>query len=290
MGDQNATIVYWVKMTLPFFTCLLLSCDQKQQEESLTISNPIVQLNDDLFEGMNKVVVHQSPDAVYKKDVSYEAFPLSEVLIKAYPEWKELLQQDAVLIMRAIGGYVPQMPFSDGFSGRVYVATNIEGRGSDQAYDCWDEGGEEHCDLGYFLIWTDGFYPERPQPWGTYEFEVIPFETAYGDAIPQSSEMNVIAGFNKYRKYCIECHQINFVGGNKATEHIARKIPLEQNLLDHFLFNFRKLDPTTYMPDFNGILTPGDSKEIMAYIDHMQTHQNYCVSEPDDPRCEELRF
>ena len=273
---------------ISIFLLFCVSCTDSPQLEASKILNSVVKLERPLFDGISKVIVRQNPDAVYHRDVSYEAYPLSEVLIKAYPDWKQLLQQDAVLVMRAVGGYEPQMPFSDAFSGRVYLATNMLGRGPEQPYDCWMEGGEEHCDLGYFVIWTDGFYPERPQPWGTFEFEVVMFEEAFGDAIPNTDAPLVLEGFAKYRQYCLECHQINFVGGNKATEHVARPISLDQKALNYYLFNYRKHNSMTYMPDFNDKLSLDDAEEIMAYLDHMQQNQNICNLHPEDPRCAEL--
>jgi len=254
---------------------VVFSCSGFMSEKDNIVDKEkrLVSLNKELLKGLHKVVVVQAPDPVYKRNVAYEAYPLSEVLTKAYPDWKELIANDAMLIMRATGDYTPMMSFSDGFSGRAYLATNIAGRSKDNPYDCWTEGGEEHCDLGYFLIWTDGFYPERPQPWGTYEMEVVQFEEVYADAIPNTDDEKVNAGFNLYRKYCIECHRVNDAGGSKATEHVARDIPLQQNTLEFFLFQFRKNNPSTYMPDFSDILTKNDAEKIMAYIDYMSRNQ-----------------
>lgn len=268
---------------LPFFV-FLIACTSPE-EETISWDTKTVQLEEGFLDGLHKIVVKQTEDVVFKKEVDYEAYPLSEVLIKAFPGWKDLLAADAMLVMRASGGYAPQMPFSEGFSGRVFLATNIAGRGEENPYDCWMEGGKEHCDLGYFIIWTDGYYPERPQPWGTYELEVVQFEKAYADAIPHSEATAIAGGFELYRKYCIECHRVNFVGGSMGTEHVVREFPLDQEVLDNFVFQFRKNNPATFMPDFNDILTKTDTESILAYLDHMNQHQNICQKLPDDPRC-----
>ena len=249
---------------------VLLSCQTSEQQATPTsTSNAIVPLNDTLFQNLHKVQVSQEPDAVFKRDIIYDAYPLSAVLIEAFPNWKSLINEDAVLLMRATGGYEPQMAFSDGFSGRAFVATNIYGRPADDPYDCWEEGGEEHCDLGYYFIWTDGFYPERPQPWGTYELEVVSFEEIYAKVIPETDHKPILQGFESYRKYCLECHRINDLGGSKGTEHVQRSAKLDQKTLDFFLFEYRKSNPATYMPDFSEILTTEQAAEILAYLDFM---------------------
>lgn len=257
---------YILVILLAMFGC---SQSNKQVNSPETSLERIVTLDDKLLAGLHQVIVSQTPDIVFNRDLNYSAYPLSEVLIKAFPDWKELLAQDAVLIMRATGGYAPQMAFSDGFSGRAFIATNIEGRPTDQPYDCWQEGGEEHCDLGYYFIWTDGNYPERPQPWGTYELEVVQFEDVYGKIIPQTKDEVVLSGFETYQKYCLECHRINDLGGSKGTEHAQRPAPLQLETLKFFIFEYRKNNPSTYMPDFSEILKEKDANELMAYIDFM---------------------
>ena len=276
------------KIFVILFLFFGLSCTSPEEEPSPLKEKRVIQLSDPLFEGLHQVVVRQSKDAVYKKSVEYEAYPFNEVLIKAFPDWKDLLSEDAQLILRAVGDYAPVMSFADGFSGRAFLATKIAGRTREKPYDCWTEGGNEHCDLGYFLIWTDGIYPDRPQPWGTFELEVVQFEEIYKDAIPNVDASRVAAGFKLYRKYCIECHQVNFTGGGKATEHVVRPVALDQNTLNFFLFQYRNANPVTYMPDFNGILTEDEAEQIFAYLDHMFQHQNICQLNPRDSRCTEM--
>ena len=277
-------IIGWIVLC-----AILHSCSKQQVTVPVTANYPsVVPLTDSLFQGMKQVVVSQEEDVVFKRPMQYQAYAFNEVLIRAFPNWKELLQEDAVLIMRAPGDYAPQMPFSDAFSGRVYLASQKVGGTEEQPYDCWEEGGEEHCDLGYFVIWTDGYYPDRPQPWGTYELEVVDFTSAYAAAIPNTNEQLVQEGFTTYRQYCLECHRVNFAGGIKATEHVVRKVPLERPLLEHFLFRFRKYDATTYMPDYNGILDSVDVDRIFAYVDFMSREQNACENAPQDERCVEV--
>ena len=254
-------------------------------QASSPAANRIVVLEPGLFSDLHTVVVSQHPDVVYGRDVDYEAYPLAELLVAAFPDWKRLLADDAVLILRASGGYEPIMLFSDAFQGKAYMAVRIAGRGGGDPYDCWTEGGEEHCDLGYFLIWTDGLYPDRPQPWGTYELEVVRFEDAFGDTIPLTDDIRVQQGYVAYKQYCIECHRINFQGGGKATDHVIRSGPISLEVLEFFLTSYRKTNPASYMPDFSDVLSPGDIDALYRYITHMSTAQNRCLAEPPDPRC-----
>ncbi|MEO1203944.1 MAG: cytochrome c [Pseudomonadota bacterium] len=245
----------------------------------------VVTLDDALFAGLQPVTVAQTPDVVYSKDVRYTAYPLAQVLVEAYPDWKRLIERDAVLIMRASGGYEPFMLFSEAFAGRAFVAVSLAGRMPDDPYDCWTEGGEQHCDLGYFVIWTDGLYPDRPQPWGTYELEVVRYEDAFGDTIPVSDDAAVHAGYTLYKQYCIECHRINFQGGRKATDHVVRGAPLTRELLDFFVRDYRKANPATYMPDFGEVLSAEQVDALYRYIRHMSENQNLCRDADRDPRC-----
>lgn len=253
--------------------------------ESPRATNRVVSLDAGLFEDLHTVIVAQHPDVVYGRNVDYEAYPLAELLAVAFPDWKRLLAEDAVLILRASGGYEPIMLFSDAFQGKAYVAVRIAGRDDEEPYDCWTEGGEEHCDLGYFLIWTDGFYPDRPQPWGTYELEVVRFENAFGDTIPLTDDERVQEGYALYKQYCIECHRINGQGGGKATDHVIRGGPVTPELLEFFLTSYRKANPASYMPDFSEVLSAGDIEALYRYLSHMSTEQNRCLIEPADPRC-----
>jgi cytochrome c2 len=267
------------------FLFTLVACTSNLDKTGESVSSRIVTLNEELFEGLHKVHVTQTPDLIYKRDVDYDAYPLSEVLIKAFPNWKSHVANNAMLIMRSSEGQTPVMAFSEGFSGRAFLATNFVGRGADKPYDCWKEGSIEYCDLGYFMIWTDGLFPERPQPRSTTELEVVQFEEAFKSVIPDTESEQVHAGFSLYRKYCIECHRVNFLGGTLATEHVARTVPVGKKLLDYYLFQFRDSLPSTYMPDFNGILDNRDADGIAAYLDYMNKHQNICDITPLDSRC-----
>jgi len=245
----------------------------------------VVSLTEEVFAALHPVVVHQAADAVYSTSIDYSAYPLAELLANVYPDWKRLIDDEAVLVFRASGDYEPFMLFSEAFVGTAYVATRIAGRGTEAPYDCWTEGGEEHCDLGYFLIWTDGNYPDKPQPWGIREIAVARFESAYGDTMPRTDDPQVQAGYAAYKQYCIECHRINFQGGGKATDHVVRGGPVTLDLLEFFLHRYRKLNPASYMPDFSGVLDSDETAAIYRYISHMSAEQNLCRGEPADSRC-----
>jgi mono/diheme cytochrome c family protein len=245
----------------------------------------VAALDDALLDGLQTVVVSQSPDTVYGHEVDYEAWPMARIVTLAYPDWKQLVARDAVLILRAHGGYEPLMMFSKALTGEAYVTRRIAGRSADAPYDCWTEGGSEHCDLGRFLVWTDGRYPERPQPWGLRELVVVDFVDAFGRAIPDSDDPQVREGFELYKQYCIECHRVNFQGGRKATDHVVRDVKVSRESLAFFVHQYRRVNPATYMPDYRGILDGGDIDRLHAYLAHMFEHQNVCDRRPPDPRC-----
>lgn len=249
----------------------------------------VVAFDERLFDGLGTVVVSQSPDIVYGRDVDYEAWPLAQVAARAFPDWKQLLAGDAVLILRAHGGYEPLMMFSDAFTGSAFVTRRIAGRTAGSPYDCWIEGGSKHCDLGYFLVWTDGFYPDRPQPWGITEIELVDFAAAFGNTVPRSDDSQVLAGFEAWKHYCIECHRVNFEGGSKATDHVVRGGPLTRELLAFFVRDYRRANPASWMPDFSNILGERDIDALYRYLSHMYRHHNVCSGTRPDPRCPESR-
>ena len=253
--------------------------------DSAADGNNVVSLGHGALAELHPVIVNQANDAVYSRNVDYVAYSLAEVLAKFYPDWKRLINNEAVLVFRASGDYEPFMLFSEAFLGTAYLATQIAGRSAERPYDCWTEGGEEHCDLGYFLIWTDGNYPDKPQPWGVHELEVVRFESAYGETIPRTPDPEVQAGYAAYKQYCIECHRVNFQGGGKATDHVIRGGPLTLESLRFFLHRYRQLNPASYMPDFSGVLSDHETAAIYRYIRHMSDEQNLCHGEPRDPRC-----
>jgi len=245
----------------------------------------VAALDDALLDGLQTVVVSQSPDTVYGHDVDYEAWPMARIVTHAFPDWKRLVARDAVLILRSHGGYEPLMMFGEALTGEAYVTRRIAGRSADAPYDCWTEGGSEHCDLGRFLVWTDGRYPERPQPWGLRELVVVDFVDAFGLAIPDSEDREVQQGFDLYKQYCIECHRVNFQGGRKATDHVVRDMKVSREALAFFVHQYRRVNPATYMPDYGEILDARDIDRLHAYLEHMFEHQNVCDRNPPDSRC-----
>ena len=231
--------------------------------------SPVRTLSEDLFENLPVVRVWQERDILYNQPILYEAVPLDSLLKAAFPDIKDYAERDYTLVLRAKGGYEPIISLDAAMSGKAFVVRSIVGLDTEEGYPCWREAGQINCNPEYFVIWTDGYYPERPQPWGLFEVQLMPAQFLSQAIAPKDNSPEVSRGYTTYLKYCIECHNIGGVGGGVATDHAVRNRPVDRNLLRFFLFEFAERSPETSMPDFSGVLEQQDVSELQKYLKHM---------------------
>lgn len=230
---------------------------------------PARSLSQELLESLPEARVWQENDILFGKPVQYEAVALTELLEAVFPDIHKYVALDYFLVLRAKGGYEPIVSLREAMSGRAFVTKAIAGLSAEAPLPCWEEAGQTNCNPHYFLIWSDGYYPDRPQPWGLTALELLPSDYLSQALAPRSDSLSISNGHGIYLQYCIECHSIKGVGGGVATDHVARDRPIATDTLRFFLFEFAKRDSEARMPDFSGLLDQQDVTDLQRYLEHM---------------------
>ena len=156
-------------------------------------------------------------DPYYKKNKSYLAFPLKQVLALGFAESTADLAKEN-LFFEALDGYVKP---ADGArvveeGGYLAFADADRTHGGDPAWEPIDRRG---LDPGpYYVVWAkEGQTDARGYPW-PFELaaiEIVHFDKKYPHTLPSAAPAGSAAwkGFDIFRTQCISCHAINGEGG-----------------------------------------------------------------------------
>jgi len=176
---------------------------------------------------------------------SYAAYPFSVVAELMFgPQWRDGV--DAVEF-RALDGYVSRIPMADFKQHKAHLAVGL----SDNSAFTVDNHRQNQTDIPlapYYLIWENIDDPEiyaRGASIWPYQVAAM-LRVSISDAVlwPQGLDPALKPAVQLVRTHCLNCHNLNGVGGNKTPGDLA----MLARALDDRTFRARVLDPRSVVP------------------------------------------
>lgn len=204
-------------------------------------------------------------DPYYKKQKTYRAFRLNDVLKFGYPFD---IKEDTVTFL-AKDGYNPAM------------ALNFRHQGGWLAFEdlSWKGGWEPRDGVADFgplnLVWVEEHQrAEAGYPWPgkIIAIELRDYQSAYGHIVPKgvANDSPVMKGYELFQSRCLVCHSLNRLGGDKGPDLLAPQ-PIVAYRSKEFLTQFIKR-PSVFrysrMPD-NPDLSVRDVQYLITYLEYL---------------------
>lgn len=206
--------------------------------------------------------------------VTYLGWPAEQVLDAVLGvDWRTPGQD---VEFRARDGYVSRIP-SEQF--QRYAASLVFERIGHPAFTLDDPGqNQKNVPLGpYYLVWDNVSAPELRAEGGTYwPYQVVQVQvsTARRDALlPGSMTERYATAAAEVQKYCLSCHQINGMGGEKWPGNLAKQVKsLPDSAFLRWVLEPSRVKPGTTMPPLPEGL-PRAEREALArrLLDYLKT-------------------
>lgn len=201
--------------------------------------------------------------------VSYRGFGMAGLLSRLFGErWKA---PGTEVVFFARDGYR-----SSTDSGRFLAASAwlAFGRADGKPFTV-DNPSQHESDVAlgpYYLIW-DNLHDPVARAQGTYgwPYQVVRIDLAtpadYAAARPQDADPAAAEGFGQAKKYCLTCHRVAGIGGEKFPADL-REIsrPLGDEALKSWIIEPQKMRPGTAMPPLDALLPETERNRIADAI------------------------
>lgn len=222
------------------------------------------------------------------KLVRYAGLPMDHLLTRWFGEsWKA---PEGEIVFLARDGYRSAIASSRLTRYRAYLAF---GRDDGAAFTVDNiQQNQKQIPLGpYYLVWDNRNAPEllRHGSYGwPYQVTRIELHRAAEDRklLPHNPSQDVVQGFDAAKEYCLTCHRIRGLGGEKYPEDLVRAVCRWNDTgLKAWIDNPDRLRPGTTMPPFNRLL-PIDARHevierIVRYLSALKTDDPaICASSP----------
>ena len=223
---------------------------------------------------------HQS-DSSHQTHVTYLAVRANQVLDHLFgPHWQS---PDNDVVFSAADGYQ--------FAGRPerftqYKAYLAYARGDGDAFTLVNKEGRL-TELGpYYLVWDNIQDPSLVMQ-GAYgwPYEVLQVDlrpvSAYLPLLPASASQQALDGFVLFKEYCLTCHQVAGIGGQKLSTDLRQLLcPLKEPELRALIDNPGDALQKAGMPPLDKGLEGEGRKQtidlIVAYLRALQSEGQSC--------------
>ena len=209
--------------------------------------------------------------------VRYVGLPMNELLTRWFGEsWKN---PEAEIIFLARDGYRSAIPGTRLKNFRAYLAF---GRDDGSAFVVDNpQQNQKHIPLDpYYLVWDNRDVPELlglgSDNW-PYQVNRIELYWANEERalLPHNPSQDVSLGFAAAKEYCLTCHRIRGLGGEKYPEDLVQASCRWQDTdLKEWIADPSRLRPGTVMPPLNRFLpTQARNKvieQIASYLNAMK--------------------
>jgi len=201
--------------------------------------------------------------------VRYVALPLDSLLNRWFGErWKA---PEGEIVFLARDGYQSVIASSRLINYRAYLAF---GRDDGTAFVIDNlQQNEKNIPLGpYYLIWDNRNAPDllRLGSYGwPYQVTRIELHSASDDRqlLPPNPDPGIVKGFEAAKAYCLTCHRIRGVGGEKYPEDLVHASCRWNDIdLKTWIDNPGRLRPGTAMPPLNRLLPTEARREVIEQI------------------------
>lgn len=211
-------------------------------------------------------------DPVYKKQKSFDGFPLRDVLGAAgIREWSA-----DEIVFTASDGYSPNAPFA--WLEKYGAVLTFQEHGK-KGYETILQGKTTLSPLPFYLVWTsEAPIPEgAPWPYQLVKIEFVDFQKKFDRIYPkgQASDSAVFSGFKIFKSECIRCHSLNLQGGELGPELNAPMNITEywqKDILRKFIRNASAFRHRDKMPPFPQ-LSDADLDNLISYLEYMKEHK-----------------
>ncbi len=209
-------------------------------------------------------------DPVYKTEKHYRAIALRPVIKQLAKHYAGDLSQ-AIVVFTAKDGYQATMSYADVSSNPGYLAfqdLSVK-KGHWQPFQF---GEDKITPAPFYLVWPDSTDKEKWRyawPFQLTEIAIKPASQLFTNAVPQSTDADVQAGFNLFSRYCIRCHAINGSGGSVGpdlNDPVNPTTLYSEAVLKQRIMNARRFNPKTKMPVFENILSDSQVEKIRLYL------------------------
>ncbi len=124
----------------------------------------------------------------------------------------------------------------------------------------------------YYLIWDNRNAPDLLRLGSSgwpYQVTRIELQSAADDhkLLPSNPVPDHVRGFEGAKEYCLTCHRIRGVGGEKVPEDLVHAAcRWNDSDLKAWMADPRQLRPATAMPPLNPMLRPESRRELIEWI------------------------
>lgn len=213
-------------------------------------------------------------DPVFKKQKTYDGFPLSKVLELAGSS----VEQGDELIFQAMDGYAPTISLSAAKNHEAIIA--FQEHGNKKIWDKLQQGKSWVSPAPFYLVWKEGDQLPENFPWSyqLVRIELVNFSQKYSKLFPQGEKKDsaVYHGFESFKDRCLRCHSLNLQGGELAPElNIPKNITeyWSHDDLRAFIYDVSKYRLKSKMPVFRESLKSSELDDIITYLRFMKDHK-----------------
>lgn len=118
-------------------------------------------------------------DYLYHRDLRVTAYRLDDFLRARLPDLGALLARDAAVMLYCADGYAPIARLRDLVGAGGWIAASSPEVDADTRWPAvtYKDKPLPAGQIGYYLVWENHRYPEKPQPWGLVDVYVLPAGT-----------------------------------------------------------------------------------------------------------------
>ena len=237
------------------------------------------------------VVEPHESDQSHRTHVTYLAIPANQVLDHLFGHhWQS---SDNDVVFSAADGY-QYAGGSERFTrDKAYFAY---ARADGRAFALVNKEGQQ-TELGpYYLIWDNIADPSLIMqgaygwPYEILQMDVRPV-SAYAPLLPASASRQARDGFVLFKEYCLICHQVAGIGGQKLSTDLRQSLcPLKESELKALIDNPGEALQKGGMPPLDAGLQGEGRRQtidlIMAYLQALQPAGQSCQTEKVTPTSE----
>jgi cytochrome c2 len=215
-------------------------------------------------------------DPVYKKRMTYDAFPLTAVFDIAGLKSGEAADE---VVFTAKDGYSPSISFEALKKFTGYLVYQEHGK---ECFSLVEQGKAKVSPAPFYVVWKEGVRTEKeglPWPYQLVKIEAVRFAKKFPKIYPEEShrESREHEGFLVFKSQCMRCHSINLEGGDMGPELNVPKNVTEywrSDVLQKFIKNASSFRYRSKMPDFSN-LSDREIENLIIYFHYMARHKTF---------------
>lgn len=236
--------------------------------------------SDELLMHPDARTVRVSSDVAYKKDMSFTALPLADLLVGLRPE--HFVQT------KALDGHAGEVPAELLFmldGGRAWLAI-------EDSQDPWPKLPNKQGSAGpFYVVWTDVDSERINSEQWPYQVTTIRLsETSAKDGYrnlrpADDAPADVQAGLGHFERVCLPCHRLNGDGGSELGPDLNVPYNPTEFIVPEFLNRLIRdpqsvrLWPEAQMPAITTeMLEDAELEQVLAYLRHMSGRKTMSIA------------